>query len=72
MCSVRSQTSVRTDHRPHCEMMWSVICSVVPHLQFENGARPLLCIDEQKRPTPEHRRLSMTPGLLGYGQTYTY
>ena len=28
------------------------------NLQFQNGARPQLCIDEQKHPTPEPRQLS--------------
>ena len=39
-------------------MVWSAVCSVVPQSQFADRARPHLCIDEQKRPTSERRRLS--------------
>ena len=49
----------------HCEMMWSAVCSLAPHSQFVRGARPHLCMDEQKRPTPERRRLSLTQAALG-------
>ena len=35
------------------EIMWSVICSVAPNLQFENEARRHLCINDQKDPTPD-------------------
>ena len=46
-------------------MMWSAVWSVAPNSQFENGARPYLCIDEQKRPAPKRRRLSLTHDALG-------
>ena len=46
-------------------MMWSAVCSLAPHSQFVIGARPLLYMDEQKRPTPERRRLSLTQAALG-------
>ena len=49
----------------HCEMMWSTVCSLAPHSQFVRGARPHLYMDEQKRPTPERRRLSLTQAALG-------
>ena len=49
----------------HCEMMWSAVCSLAPHSQFARGARPHLYMDEQKRPTPERRRLSLTQAALG-------
>ena len=46
-------------------MMWSVVCSLAPHSQFVKGARPHLYMDEQKRPIPERRRLSLTQAALG-------
>ena len=49
----------------HCEIMWSAVCSVAPHSQFEKGTRPHLYMDEPKRPTPERRRLSLTQAALG-------
>ena len=48
-----------------CEIMWSAVCSVAPHSQFGEGARPHLCMDDLKRPTPERRRLSLTQAVLG-------
>ena len=51
----------------HCEMVWSAVCSLAPHSQFVRGARPHLYMDEQKRPTPERRRLSLTQAALGIG-----
>ena len=48
----------------HCEMMWSAVCSLAPHSQFVRGARPHLYMDEQKRPTPERIRLSLTQAAL--------
>ena len=49
----------------HCEIMWSAVCSVAPHSQFEKGARPHLYIGKRNRPTPERRRLSLTQAFLG-------
>ena len=49
----------------HCETILSAVCSVVPHSQFAEGARPHLYMDEQKRPMPERRRLSLTQAALG-------
>ena len=40
--------------------MWSAVCSLAPHSHFAKGARPHLCMDEPKRPTPVRRRLSWT------------
>ena len=45
--------------------MWSAVCSVAPQLQFKNRARPYSCTDEQKRPTPERRQLSLTQDAIG-------
>ena len=47
------------------EIMWSAVCSVAPHSQCGEGARPHLYMDEQKRPTPERKRLSFTQAALG-------
>ena len=45
--------------------VWLVVCSEAPHLQFENGARLHLCIDEQHRSTTERRRLILTQDAQG-------
>ena len=36
----------------HAIRTWSVVCSEAPHLQFGEGARPHLCMDEWNRPIP--------------------
>ena len=43
----------------HAVWTWSAVCSEAPHLQFGEGARPHLCMDEWNRPTPMRRRLSL-------------
>ena len=40
----------------HCEIVRSVVCSVALHSQFENVAKPHICINKQLRPTSERRR----------------
>ena len=49
----------------HAVSTWSAVCSEVPHSQFGEGARPHLCMDEWNRPTPVHRRLSLTQAARG-------
>ena len=49
----------------HTVSTWSAICSEAPHSQFGEGARPHLCMDEWNRPTPVHRRLSLTQAAQG-------
>ena len=44
----------------HAIRTWSAVCLAAPHLQFGDGARPHLCMDEWNRPTPVRRRLSLT------------
>ena len=44
----------------HAVRTWSAVCLEVPHSQFNEGARPHLCMDEWNRPTPVRRRLSLT------------
>ena len=48
----------------HVEIMWSAVCALAPHLHFAEGARPHLCMEETKRPTPVRRRLSLTQAVL--------
>ena len=43
----------------HAVRTWSTVCSGA-HSQFGEGARPHLCMGEWNRPTPVHRRLSLT------------
>ena len=44
----------------HVIRTWSAVCSVKPHSQFGEGARPHLCMDKWNRPTPVLNRLSLT------------
>ena len=44
----------------HAVSTWSAVCSEAPHLQFGEGVRPHLCMDEWNRPTPVLRWLSLT------------
>ena len=44
----------------HAVSTWSAVCSEAPPSQFGEGARPHLCMDAWNRPTPVHRRLSLT------------
>ena len=62
-----SSSKTVTPHAPcgarcieHAIRIWSAVCSEAPHSQFGEGARPYLCINEWNRPTPVHRRLSLT------------
>ena len=45
--------------------MWSTICSMVPHWQFGEGAKPHLCMDEWNRSTPVSRWLSLSQDVWG-------
>ena len=49
----------------HAVSTWSAVCSEAPHSQFDEGARPHLCMDEWNRPTPVRRRLSLTQAARG-------
>ena len=44
--------------------MWSAVLSLAPHSHFAEEARPHLCMDEPKRPTPVCRRLSLSQAVL--------
>ena len=44
----------------HAVSTWSAVCSEVPHLQFDEGERLHLYMNEWNRPTPVRRRLSLT------------
>ena len=48
----------------HVKIMWTAACLLAPHSQFAAEARPHLCMDEPKCPTPVHRRLSLTQAVL--------
>ena len=47
------------------EVALSAVYSLAPHSQFVRGARPHLYMDEQKRPAPERRLLSLAQAALG-------
>ena len=49
----------------HAVRTWSAVCSEAPHSQFDEGARPHLCMDEWNCPTPVRRRLSLTQAARG-------
>ena len=42
----------------HAVSTWSAICSKALHSQFDQGARPHLCMDEWNSLTPVRRRLT--------------
>ena len=48
----------------HVKIMRSTVCSLATHSHFAEEARPHLCMDEPKRPTPVRRRLSFTQAVL--------
>ena len=48
----------------HTRITCSAVCSTAPHSQFGVGARPHLCMDDLKQPTPVRRRLSLTQAVL--------
>ena len=56
---VRHRTLCGAQCMGHAIRTWSAFCSTAPHSQFGKGARPHLCMDEQNRPTPVRRRLSL-------------
>ena len=49
----------------HAVSTWSAVCSEAPHSQFGEGARAHLYMDEWNRPTPVHRRFSLTQAARG-------
>ena len=44
---------------------WSTVCLAAPHLQFSEGAKLHLCINEWNRPTPVSMRSSLTQAVRG-------
>ena len=48
----------------YVKIMWSAVCSLAPHSHFAERARPHLCVDEPKRPTPVRRRLNLAQAVL--------
>ena len=63
--TVRSRASCGARCIGHAVSTWSAVCSEAPHSQFGEGAIPYLCMDEWDRPTPVHRRLSLTQAARG-------
>ena len=49
----------------HAIRTWSVVCSVMPHLEFGEETRPYLCMDKWNHPTPVLKQLSLTQNCLG-------
>ena len=49
----------------HAIRTWSAVCSEAPHLQFGEGARPHLCMNEWNHPTPVLKGLSSTHAARG-------
>ena len=49
----------------HAVSTWSAVCSEAPHSQFDEGAKPHLCMDEWNRLTPFRRLLSLTQAARG-------
>ena len=49
----------------HAVRTWSAVCSEASHLQFGEGARPHLCMDQWNRPTSVRRRLNLTQAARG-------
>ena len=58
--TVRPRTPCGARCIGHTVRTWSAVCSEAPHSQFGEGARTHLFIDKWNRPTPVHRRLSLT------------
>ena len=48
----------------HVEIMWSAVCSLVPHSHFTKEARPHLYMDEPKHPMSVCWQLSLTQAVL--------
>ena len=63
--TVRPRASCGARCIGHTVSTWSAVCSVAPHSQFGEGARPHLCMDKWNRPTPVRRRLSLTQAARG-------
>ena len=67
---VSSSKTVRTIIPPgaqcvgHVKIMWSAVCSLVPHSHFTEEVRSHLCMDELKHPTLVCKQLSLTQAVL--------
>ena len=62
--TVRSIVPQGAQSVEHGELMWCAVCLLAPNSQFTEEARPHLCMDEPKRSTPAHTRLSLTRAVL--------
>ena len=63
--TVRSIIPRGTRCMEHAKIMWYAVCSLAPHSDFAEEARPHLCMDELKRPTPVRRRLNLFASCSG-------
>ena len=63
--TVRSRAPCGARCIGHAVSTWSAVCLEAPHSQFGEGERFHLCMDEWNRPTPVHRRLSLTQAARG-------
>ena len=63
--TVRPRTLCGAQCIRHAVSTWSADCSEAPHSQFDEGARPHLCMDKWNHPTPVHSRLSLTQAAQG-------
>ena len=62
---VRPRAPCGPRYMEHAIKPWSEVCSEAPHLQFGEGARPHLCMDEWNCLTPVCRRLSLSQADWG-------
>ena len=63
--TVRPRTPCGARCIGHAVSAWSAVCSEAPHSQFNEGARPHLCMNGWNRPTPVRRRLSLNQATQG-------
>ena len=56
----------------HAVSTWSAVCSEAPHSQFDEGARPHLCMDKWNRSTPVRRQLSLKARLQSFTVLFSF
>ena len=63
--TVRSHAPCCAQYMRHAVRTWSAVCSEAPHLQFSEGTRPHLCLDEWNCPAPVCRQVELNPSCSG-------
>ena len=48
----------------HAIRTWSTVCSAAPHLQFSEGARPHLCVNERRIANTSPKAVELNPSCL--------